>query len=110
MNDKTKNDNTTIAKTDKIRINLNIAERVYPLKIKREEEENIRKAAKLINEKIEYYKTKYEKRDIQDALSMVTLQFVLKLFVVTEDIDTVQNELSDLNVNIDNYLQIREKK
>ncbi|HEY3388760.1 MAG TPA: cell division protein ZapA, partial [Prolixibacteraceae bacterium] len=37
---------------DKLSININIADRMYPLRIDRKEEEGIRKAAKIINEKV----------------------------------------------------------
>ena len=40
---------------DKLSIKVNVADRYYPLKIVREDEEKIRKAAKLINEKVSFY-------------------------------------------------------
>ena len=40
---------------DKLSININIADRLYPLRVDRKEEEDIRKAAKIINEKVVQY-------------------------------------------------------
>ena len=64
---------------EKLSIRVNIADRYYPLKIDREDEEKIRKAAKMINDKVFQYKTKYADKDIQDFLAMAALQFVIKL-------------------------------
>jgi cell division protein ZapA len=58
-----------------ISIKINIADRVYPLRIAVEEEEDIRHAAKLINEKIKELQDNYAVRDKQDLLSMCVLQY-----------------------------------
>ena len=58
-----------------ISIKINIADRVYPLRVTVEEEEVIRHAAKLINEKIKELQENYAVRDKQDLLSMCTLQY-----------------------------------
>lgn len=65
---------------EKLSININIADRMYPLRIDRNEEENIRRAAKIINDKVVQYKQRYPSKDIQDCLSMATLQFVIQKF------------------------------
>ena len=41
---------------DKLSIRVNVADRYYPLRIDRDDEEKIRKAARLINEKVLQYK------------------------------------------------------
>lgn len=64
---------------DKLSIRVNVADRFYPLKIDRRDEEKIRKAAKLINEKVLQYKQRYNDKDLQDFLAMAALQFVIKL-------------------------------
>ncbi|MBD1432588.1 MULTISPECIES: cell division protein ZapA [Sphingobacterium] len=58
-----------------ISIKINIADRVYPLRVATEEEEVIRYAAKLINEKIKELQENYAVRDKQDLLSMCVLQY-----------------------------------
>ena len=65
---------------DKLSININIADRMYPLRIERIEEENIRRAAKIINDKVVQYKQRYPSKDVQDCLAMATLQFVIQKF------------------------------
>lgn len=64
---------------EKLSIRINIADRYYPLKIDRKDEEKIRKAARSINEKVLGYKQKYTDKDTQDFLAMAALQFVIKL-------------------------------
>ncbi len=58
-----------------ISIKINIADRVYPLKVNMEEEEVIRRAAKLINDRIKEYQENYAVRDKQDLLSMCVLHY-----------------------------------
>ena len=56
-------------------IKVTIANRQYPLRIARAEEESVRKSAKLINERIKEYEENYAVRDPQDLLAMCVLQF-----------------------------------
>lgn len=91
---------------DKLSIKVNIADRYYPLRIVRKDEEKIRSAAKRINEKVLYYKQRYADRDIQDALSMATLQFVIKMFELEEERTTppIVDELNRLDKELGEYL------
>lgn len=58
-----------------ISIKINIADRVYPLKINVEEEEIVRRAAKLVNDRIKEYQENYAVKDKQDLLSMCVLHY-----------------------------------
>ncbi|MDP4281750.1 MAG: cell division protein ZapA [Bacteroidota bacterium] len=58
-------------------ISLNIADRSYKLMIEKEQEEEFRKAAKLIENKIKEYSTNYAYKDKQDLLAMVALEFTI---------------------------------
>ena len=60
---------------DQLRIKLSIADRVYPLTIKSEQEEGLRIAAKRINDLIKQFEKSYAVRDKQDVLAMCALQF-----------------------------------
>ncbi len=84
---------------DKLSINVNVAERYYPLKIDRNDEEKIRKAARLINEKVQQYKMRYNDKDVQDYLAMAALQFVIKLIECEDKSDTseLMSELKELD-------------
>ncbi len=72
---------------DKLSIRVNVGDRYYPLRINRDEEERIRKAAKMINEKVIQYKQHYSDKDHQDFLGMAALQFVIKLLELEEKQD-----------------------
>ena len=60
-------------------IKLQIAGRFYPLVIDRKDEEKVRKAARVINDKFGQYQQRYRDKDGQDFLAMAAFQFVLKL-------------------------------
>jgi cell division protein ZapA (FtsZ GTPase activity inhibitor) len=60
-------------------IRVNIADRYYPLKIKRTDEAKVRNAAKKINDTVFQYRKVYSDKDAQDFLAMAALQFVTKL-------------------------------
>ena len=77
---------------DKLSIRVNLAERYYPLKIDRGDEEKIRKAARMINEKILQYKQKYADKDTQDFIAMAALQFVIKIIENEEGSNVVPFE------------------
>jgi cell division protein ZapA (FtsZ GTPase activity inhibitor) len=72
---------------EKLSIKVNLAERYYPLKIDRDDEEKIRRAARLINEKVLQYKQKYADKDTQDFLAMAALQFVIKVMETENQMD-----------------------
>lgn len=65
---------------DKLKINIVIAGRTYPLSVRNtQEEEGMRKAANAINNLISRYEQNYAVSDKQDVLAMCALQFASKL-------------------------------
>ena len=60
---------------DEFSITVTIADRIYRLTIERKEEEVVRKAVRLIDEKIKEYAKNYAYKDKQDLLAMVALHF-----------------------------------
>ena len=95
---------------DKLSIRVNVADRYYPLKVERENEEKIRKAARMINEKVLQYKQRYSDKDVQDFLAMAALQYVIKL---TEEEEKLENDflprtLNELIERIDSVLEHQE--
>jgi len=62
----------------RISVKIAIADRIYPLKIAMESEENLRKAAGVINAEIDKY-ANFPDRDVQDKLAVSALYFVVKL-------------------------------
>ncbi len=95
---------------DRLSIRVNVADRYYPLKIGRDEEEKIRKAARLINEKVLQYKQKYVDKDIQDFLAMAALQYVIQLLEVKNKVDDrdVSQNIKEISDRIDAVLVEKE--
>jgi len=91
---------------DKLSIRVNVADRYYPLKVERESEEKIRKAARMINEKVLQYKQRYSDKDVQDFLAMASLQYVIRLTEEEEKLndDHFGGELNELIRKIDEAL------
>ena len=89
------------------KIKLSIADRVYPLTIKPEQEEGLRKATKKIEEMIKRFEKSYAVRDKQDVLAMCALQFATQ--VEQKQIDTievsqhVEEKLENLNQLLHDY-------
>ena len=65
--------------SDKLKIKLSIADRVYPLSIDPAQEEGLRKAAKNIEQLAKKFEQNYAVRDKQDVLAMCALQFASKI-------------------------------
>jgi len=91
---------------EKLAIKVQIAERFYPLKIDSSEEEKIRKAARMINERLLQYKQKYNDKDSQDFLAMAALQFVINLLDCEDQKDFVslESDLQAINKELDALL------
>ena len=92
---------------DKLSIKVNVADRFYPLKIDSKDEEKIRKAARLINEKVLLYKQRYSDKDTQDFLAMASLQYVTKVLEYEQhetDTSLLQN-LKELDEELAEYLK-----
>jgi|SRR5512133_196624 cell division protein ZapA len=94
---------------DKLSIKVNVADRYYPLKIERKDEEKIRKAARLINDRVLQYKQRYLDKDVQDFLAMAALQFVTRVIEMEEKLDVtpVHQQLQELNDELEAYLRER---
>jgi len=88
----------------KLKVNIVIAGRTYPLSVNNtQEEEGMRKAALAINQLISKYEQSYAVSDKQDVLAMCALQFASKseinsLEKNTTDVKALQkiNELTQL--------------
>lgn len=90
-----------------ISIKINIADRVYPLKVSTEEEEIIRRAAKLINDRIKDYQENYAVKDKQDLLSMCVLHYATTSLKaekkgMAEDTD-VSERVSQLDILLSDF-------
>ena len=64
-------------------------------------EESVRKAGKLINERVKYYSAHYAYKDVQDLLSMTALQFATSVVKMDSELtyrnQNLEHKLHDLN-------------
>lgn len=91
--------------SDQLSIKITIADRSYPLTIKREEEEGVRKAAKMINDNVNDLLSKYAVKDKQDLIAMTALQYASQIVQgnantlgddsVTEHLQSIEDQLSE---------------
>ncbi len=93
----------------KIKVNVVIAGRTYPLSVEdTNEEHGMRKAAKSINDLIAKFEQSYAVADKQDVLAMCALQFASKSEIVsltnTKDNTEVLNKINDLTNLLDKHL------
>ena len=83
-----------------LKIKINIANRIYPMTINRDAEENIRKSVKKIEERLKFYEKNYAIKDRQDLLAMCLIEIATKLESVndsaTKDNNDVEIKLSSI--------------
>ena len=83
-----------------LKIKINIANRIYPMTINRDAEENIRKSVKKIEERLKFYEKNYAIKDRQDLLAMCLIEIAAKLESVndsdTKDNNDVEIKLSSI--------------
>jgi len=91
---------------EQLSIKLKIGNREYPMTIKKEEEELIRKVGKKINEEIKSYQNKMNIDDSQDLLAMVAFDSYMKIFSQnTSSIESnkLLDKLKKINEKIENF-------
>lgn len=90
---------------DEITINVEIADRRYPLKIARADEEQLRKAAALINERMKSFLRHYSFKDMQDQLALIALQFATTSLKYESELafnsQHLKRKLDELNTLLD---------
>lgn len=97
-----------IAAPATLNINVIIADRTYPMKVKPNEEEVVRNAAKRVNEKVKEFQEQYGTNDKQDFLAMAALMYAVDLFNKEEKNQLGDNKISEklqqLDQTLDQYL------
>jgi cell division protein ZapA len=86
---------------EELSIKIKIGDREYPMKVKRVDEERIRMASRLINEKLKSYREQFGIDDKQDLLAMVAFDCLIDKMTSEEShqvIDqTVFEKVNQLN-------------
>ena len=76
-------------------IKIKIADREYPMKVKSEEEERVRGAARDLNEKLKSYRDQFGIDDKQDLLAMVAFDYVIDRMKTEEVIENIDQSASE---------------
>ena len=79
--------------SEKIKIKLNIADRVYPLSISPNQESSLRASAIKIDSMTKQLENNYAVRDKQDVLAMCALQYAAELEIQLQN--KIESEPSD---------------
>ncbi len=74
-------------KSDKLVIQLLIGKQVYPITVKREQEEIYRKASRLINEKLGRYEQSYPNLGYERYTSVALLDFAVQVIQLQQQKD-----------------------
>jgi len=69
---------------DELSIKIRIADREYPMKVRKDEEERVRSAARSINEKLKAFREQYGLEDNQDLLAMVSFDSMVQKMLLEE--------------------------
>ena len=80
---------------DELSIKIKIGDREYPMKVKKHEEERVRAAGKLINEKLKSYRDQFGLDDKQDLLAMTAFDCVVEKMAAEESDHAVDQSVVD---------------
>ena len=90
--------------SDRLKIKLSIANRIYPLTITPDQEEGLRLAAQKIDSTIKQFEKSYSVQDKQDVLAMCALQFATQNEQKTIDNTSLNYDLESRLIAIDKLL------
>jgi len=85
-------------------ISVIIADRPYRLKIQEEQEETIRKAARMINTTMKELSGQYHHKDKQDLLAMAALQYAVEGVTARQSADTQSAGTLEIIEKIENLI------
>ena len=92
---------------ESLKIKVIVANRTFPLTIKRKDEEQVRKSVKVIEERLKVYEKSFAARDTQDLLSMCLLEMSVKVLTDEQKVkvdSSVEEQLQMLESLIDEQL------
>ena len=95
--------------SEKLKIKISIADRIYPLTVGPGQEEGLRSASKKIDTMIKEFEQNYAVRDKQDVLAMCALQFASQVKQKQIDKSSIEDEtvlrLKKMNEKLTAYLE-----
>lgn len=78
---------------NELSIKIKIADREYPMKVKPEDEERVRRAGKSINDRIKAYRERFGIDDKQDLLAMVAFDSLVEKLEMEENADNLDDSV-----------------
>lgn len=94
----------SVVMSEKLKIKISIADRVYPLTIDPRQEEGLRKAAKQIELMTKSFEQNYAVRDKQDVLAMCALHFASKVEQKVLNDSSESKELAERLTRLDDLI------
>jgi len=88
---------------DKVKIKVNVAGRIYPLKVTPDEEEFVRKAVDFIDERMNALEKMYAIKDVQDLQALLLIEMASELFYLKNTQEEDQQLIID---EIDRLIQL----
>ena len=91
---------------DKMKINLLIADKYFPMTIYRHEEEYYRKAAKRVNDKLNHYRTFFPNQGLETYMTMIAMDLSGLSISYEERNDTApfKDKIVELTQTLEDYL------
>jgi cell division protein ZapA (FtsZ GTPase activity inhibitor) len=95
---------------DELSISVTIADRSYKLAVEKDQEELVRKAVRLIDNRIKEYSNSYAYKDKQDLVAMVALEYAVSSLKLersqAEKEDHLDRQLVTLDTTLNEFLKI----
>lgn len=92
---------TYLDEMETLSIKIKIGDRDYPMKVKAEDEARIRRAGKLINDRLKTYREEFGLDDRQDLLAMVAFDCMVETMelneISSEDSEKVTSTIQKIN-------------
>lgn len=85
-------------------IKLRIAEKEYPMRVREDEEERVRLAGKLLNERLKNFREQFGVEDKQDLLAMVAFDLMADRLLQNESNAESQSVLGEKLQQLDDLL------
>ena len=99
---------TCLGDMETLSIKIKIGDREYPMKVKVEDEARIRRAGKLINDKLKKYREEFGLDDRQDLLAMVAFDCMVETMelneISSEDSEKVELTIKQINDSLTSLL------
>jgi len=85
-------------------IKIRIADREYPMRVTEEEEERLRKAGRMLNERLKMFREQFGIEDKQDLLAMVALEVAADSLSTAKSKEVINSNFADKLTRLEDVL------